>query len=92
MYNKDQSLSGLGCFGAIIIAIILYFFIPMLSFFFTYIGGWVCKVTFGPTLCYALNTLFNVTYFEPNKLPLMAGALGWIGGYFKSVNLSSLKK
>ena len=85
MYNKDQSLSGLGCFGAIIIAIVLYFFMPMLSFFFTYIGGWVCKVTFGPTLCYALNTLFNVTYFEPNKLPLMAGALGWIGSFFKNI-------
>ena len=92
MYNKDQNLNGLGCFGVIIMAIVLYFFIPMLSFFFTYIGGWVCIVTFGSTLCYALYTLFNVTYFQPNKLPLMAGAFGWIGGYFKSVNLSSLKK
>lgn len=35
-------------------------------------------VIFGPTLCNALNTLFNVSFFAPEKLPLMAGALGWI--------------
>ena len=92
MHNNYNSINKLGCFGVIIVTIIACFFIPILSFFLTYIGGWICKVTFGSTLCHALNTLFNVTYFEPNKLPLMAGALGWIGGYFKSVNLSSLKK
>lgn len=91
MHDNYNSIEGLGCFGVIILAIILYFVLPMLSFFITYIGGWVCKITFGPTLCYALNTLFNSTYFEPDKLPLMAGALGWIGGYFKSTDLSSFR-
>lgn len=91
MHDNYSNIEGIGCLGVIFVAIIAYLFVPMLSFFITYIGGWVCKITFGPTLCYALNTLFNATYFEPDKLPLMAGALGWIGGYFKSINLSSLR-
>lgn len=60
---------------------------PMLSFFICYFGGWLCKIIFGPTLCNALNTLFNVSFFIPEKLPLMAGALGWIGNTSISKNI-----
>lgn len=39
------------------------------------------------TLCNALNTCFGTTRFEP----WIAGALGWIGGYFKSSNILNNK-
>ena len=45
----------------------------------------------GDTLANALNTLFNTTYFHKEMLPMMAGALGWIGGYFKSVSSTTKK-
>lgn len=86
MNKNDGFLTGMGCFGVIVAAVLLIIFGPMISFFLAYFGGWICKITFGPTLCTALNTLFNVTFFSPDKLPLMAGALGWIGGYFKAIS------
>lgn len=45
----------------------------------------------GKTLCNALNTCFGTTRFEPWTIPWVAGALGWIGGYFKSSNILNNK-
>lgn len=81
MNNDDSIWAALGIFAA---AIALIFFGPLIGFFLSYVGGLICKVTFGSILCNALNTLFNVAYFTPDKLPMMAGALGWIGGFFSS--------
>ena len=81
--NKDDLIS---LFAAIFAVILLIFISPALSFILCYFGGWICKITIGKPLTIALNTLFNTTYFIPDKLPLMAGALGWISSYFKSTN------
>lgn len=70
--------------------ILLTLFSPFISFFFCWIGGWIAKITIGGILCKALNMLLNVAYFTPDKIPMMAGALGWIAGFFK--NSVSLKK
>ena len=86
MFDNDDFIKGMGCLGVIVIAVIFIIFTPLLSFVLCYFGGWLCKITFGPTLCHALNTLFNVLFFTPEKIPLMAGALGWIGNYFRSEN------
>lgn len=92
MFDSDDFVDAMGCLGVIVMAILLVIFAPMLSFFICYFGGWLCKITFGPTLCNALNTLFNVSFFTPEKIPLMAGALGWIGGYFKNSSINTNKK
>lgn len=93
MFDNDDFIEGMGCLGVIVMAVVLIVFAPMLSFVFCYFGGWLCKITFGPTLCHALNTLFNVSFFTPEKIPLMAGALGWIGNYFRSKDtLSTINK
>lgn len=76
--------------GEVVIIILLLLLFPFISFFFSYLGGWLAKITIGGALCKALNVLFNVSYFTPDKIPLMAGALGWIGGYFKTS--TTLKK
>ena len=86
MFDNDDFIEGMGCLGVIVIAVIFIIFTPLLSFVLYYFGGWLCKITFGPTLCHALNTLFNVSFFTPEKIPLMAGALGWIGNYFRDKN------
>ena len=79
--NNDNGFVVLGAIAAIIMVI---FITPFISFWLCYFGGWIAKITIGAKLVEALNMLFNTTYFIPDKLPLMAGALGWIGSYFKS--------
>ena len=86
MFDSDDFIEGMGCLGVIVMAVIFIIFTPLLSFVLCYFGGWLCKITFGPTLCHALNTLFNVSFFTTEKIPLIAGALGWIGNYFRDKN------
>lgn len=86
MFDSDDFIEGMGCLGVIVMAVIFIIFTPLLSFVLCYFGGWLCKITFGPTLCHALNTLFNVSFFTLEKIPLIAGALGWIGNYFRDKN------
>lgn len=64
-------------FGIIIIA-------PFISFYLAYFGGWLCSLVIGEVLTDGLNLLFNTTHFTPDIIPICAGTLGWIGGYFKN--------
>ena len=78
--------------GAIVLIIGLFLILPFISFWASYFGGWICKITIGNTLVKSLNMLFNTTYFTTEMLPWIAGALGWIGGYFKTtINLKDKK-
>ena len=77
--------------GAIALIIGLFLILPFISFWASYFGGWICKITIGNTLVKALNMLFNTAYFTKDMIPWIAGALGWIGGFFKSVNTSKNK-
>lgn len=91
MRNDSDFFEGLGIIAAFVGVITLIIFAPMISFFISYFGGWLCKITFGDILCNSLNTLFNTKTFTPENLPIIAGALGWIAGFFKSVDLSKDK-
>ena len=77
--------------GAVALIIGLFLILPFISFWLSYFGGWICKITIGNTLVKALNMLFNTAYFTKDMIPWIAGALGWIGGFFKSVNTSKSK-
>ena len=68
----------------ILTTVILWLIDPWLSFWLAYCGGWIAKITIGTPLTQALNTLFNTTKFTPSMIPLIAGALGWMGGFFKT--------
>ena len=70
--------------GAIVAVILLFLIMPFVNFWIAYFGGWIAKITIGGKLAAALNVLFNTTYFTAEMLPMMAGALGWIGSFFKS--------
>ena len=77
--------------GAVALIIGLFLILPFISFWASYFGGWICKITIGNTLVKALNMLFNTAYFTKDMIPWIAGALGWIGGFFKSLNTSKSK-
>ena len=77
--------------GAVALIIGLFLILPFISFWASYFGGWICKITIGNTLVKSLNMLFNTAYFTKDMIPWIAGALGWIGGFFKSVNTSKSK-
>lgn len=85
---KDNFFLTLGALG---ILVGLFLILPFISFWASYFGGWVCKITIGNTLVKALNMLFNTAYFTKDMIPWIAGALGWIGGFFKSINTSKNK-
>lgn len=70
--------------GAIVSAIIIIIIAPFISFWIAYFGGWLCSLVIGDVLASGLNTLFNTTHFTPDIIPICAGALGWIGGFFKN--------
>ena len=82
---------GLSIFGIISMVIIIVLIVPFISFWISYFGGWITSIIIGDTLCKALNIIFNTAYFTKDMLPMIAGALGWIGGFFESYH-SSLKK
>lgn len=63
---------------------LLIFISPLVGFWVAYFCGWIAKITFGTKLAAALNMLFQTTYFTKDMIPIIAGALGWIGGFFKS--------
>lgn len=75
----------LAAIGAVVIVSLALVVSPFISFWLAYFGGWIAKITIGPTLASALNILFNTTFVTADKIPMMAGALGWIGGFFKAI-------
>lgn len=77
--------------GALVMIIGFILILPFISFWASYFGGWLCKITIGNTLVKALNILFNTTHITAEMLPWMAGALGWIGGFFKTISTSKSK-
>lgn len=77
------------CVMAIVLSVLLVIIMPFINFWFCYFGGWIASLVIGGPLCNALNTLFNTTRFEPSMLPWIAGALGYVGGFFKNINTST---
>ena len=82
MGKKD--VSGWAIVGVIAFFVVVIIIEPALLFWVAYFCGWIAKITFGTKLAAALNTLFQTTYFTKDMIPTVAGALGWIGGFFKS--------
>ena len=73
-----------GIIGAIIATI---FIIPWVNFWLSYFGGWIAKIVIGKYLVEGFSFLGITVPLE--KIPLIAGVLGWIGSFFKSNTKSS---
>lgn len=66
-----------------ITGIVVAIFSPVLVFAFSYFSGWILKVCIGNLVANSLNILFNTTRFTPEVIPMVCGALGTIGSFFK---------
>ena len=81
MGKKD--VSGWAIVGVIAFFVVAIIIEPALLFWLGYFSGWLAKLVIGTKLVTAINMVFG-TAFTADMLPMVAGALGWIGGFFKS--------
>ncbi len=83
-YGFHFNTKGLSILGIITLIVLAVFIEPWISFWLAYFGGWVAKITIGDKLVLALNFI-NIN-INKESIPLLAGGLGWIGSFFKSIN------
>lgn len=84
---QTNEIGGLTILGIIALIVIFIFIEPWLFFWLAYFGGWIAKITIGKYLIEGLGIL-GITV-PLGKIPLIAGVLGWIGGFFKNISSSS---
>lgn len=82
----------MGLLITLVVACLALIVEPFISFWLAYFGGWITSLVVGDVLAEALNTLFNVSWFTKDILPICAGALGWIGSFFKASRVSVKKE
>ena len=71
-------------------AIVIIFIWPWLSFWVAYFLGWITKITIGKYIVEGF-ALLNID-LPLNKVPLLAGVLGWIGGFFTGTKTNRKKE
>ena len=86
MSRKNDS--GWAIVGVIAFLIVVIIIQPALLFWLGYFSGWLAKLIIGTKLVTAINMIFG-TAFTADMLPMIGGALGWIGGFFKLVHTAS---
>ena len=86
MGRKD--VSGWTIVGIITFFVVAIIIKPALLFWLGYFSGWLAKLVIGTKLVTAINMVFG-TAFTADMLPMIGGALGWIGGFFKSISTTS---
>ena len=77
----------IGCFTAIVLLLLA----PLLSFAGGCFTGLVLKWFVADAVVNGLNLLFNTTRFEPSTLPILCGALGVVGSFFKVSSVATKK-
>lgn len=83
-----EDYSGWAIVGIIAFFVVMIIIKPALSFWLGYFSGWLAKLVIGTKLVTAINMVFG-TAFTADMLPMIGGALGWIGGFFKSIRTAS---
>ena len=83
-----KNVSGWAIVGIIAFLVVVIIIEPALLFWLGYFGGWLAKLVIGTKLVTAINMVFG-TAFTAHMLPMIGGALGWIGSFFKSINTIS---
>ena len=86
MGKKD--VSGWAIVGVIAFFVVAIIIKPALVFWLGYFSGWLAKLVIGTKLVTAINMVFG-TAFTADMLPMIGGALGWIGSFFKSISTIS---
>ena len=81
-----------GCLSAIVIAILMLIFWPVISYFTGYIAGMMIEWLIGDAVINGMNYIFNTTRFTTDMLPITCGTLNVIGSFFRSTSTSSSSK
>ena len=81
-YDFEFNTNGLSILGLISLIIVIIFVVPWLSFWLAYFGGWIAKIIIGNQLVNGLELIGII--ISKDQIPLLAGILGWIGGFFKA--------
>ena len=89
MGKKD--VSGWAIVGVIAFFVVAFIIEPALLFWLGYFSGWLAKLVIGTKLITAINMVFG-TAFTADMLPMIGGALAWIGCFFKSISTTSNNK
>ena len=79
----------IGCFGWLIVIVLLLIFGPVFSYFCGWITGILLQMWIGDTVINGMNYLFNTTRFTVDMLPTICGTLGVVGSFFKSTHTRS---
>ena len=82
-----KNVSGWDLVGIIAFLVIMIIIDPALLFWLGYFSGWIAKLVIGTNLITAINMTFG-TAFTAAMLPMIGGALVWIGSFFKSIQTS----
>lgn len=85
----DTVTNGFAILGGVTLIIFIVFIAPWISFWLAYFGGWIAKLLIGNYLVEGF-ALVGIT-LPIDKIPLLAGTLGWIGGFFKATKLNTNK-
>ena len=83
-----KNVSGWAIVGIIAFLVVVIIIEPALLFWLGYFGGWLAKLVIGTKLVTAINMVFG-TAFTADMLPMIGGALAWIGSFFKSIHTAS---
>ena len=86
-----KNVSGWAIVGIITFFVVAIIIEPALLFWLGYFSGWLAKLVIGTKLVTAINMVFG-TAFTADMLPMIGGALAWIGSFFKSVRTASNNK
>jgi hypothetical protein len=88
-YDGDFSTNCFAILGCIAAIIAFVFFASWFSFWICYLGGIITKMVIGKYVVAGMSILgLDIAV---DQIPLVAGTLGWIGGFFKSYNLANNK-
>lgn len=87
--RKEKLIENLVTLGVLIL---VFIFSSFIYFWLGYFCGWLAEITVGGKLAAALNVLTHSDAFDKSMLPMIGGALGWIGSFFKTAQTTNKEK
>ncbi len=69
----------------------LFVLLTPLGIFFGWVTGLIVQFFCGQFVADGLNLLFGTNRFTPDAIPLIGGALGFVGAFFKTTTSTSSK-
>jgi hypothetical protein len=79
---RNKTASGWAALDLIFLALLVVLISPWIHFWLAYFCGWIAKLLIGKYIVEGF-ALFGIM-LPLDKIPLLAGALGWVGSFFKT--------